>query len=100
MVDAKIRTKIPIMADFLIAYSSWLDYKSYRNAESGSIFLQTLAEQLTMHGAKLSILDVISKLNYVIAYEYQKSEEEQQMSSAVFSLTRRLVFKPKGSTSK
>ena len=42
--------KIPVEADFLIAYSTVVGHCSWRNAINGSWFIQSLCDVLSEHG--------------------------------------------------
>lgn len=93
---------IPTWADFMISYSTVPGYYSWRNTRDGSWFMQSLAEVLLMHGNDLSLLDIMTKVNRKVAYDYtssmtndKKFDKQKQAPSTVHMLTRRLILKPK-----
>lgn len=93
---------IPTWADFLIAYSTVPGYYSWRNTRDGSWFMQSLAEVMLMHGNDLSFLDIMTKVNRKVAYDYtssmtndKKFDKQKQAPSTVHMLTRRLVLRSK-----
>ncbi|XP_053206992.1 caspase-1-like [Panonychus citri] len=60
-------------------------------------YMQTLAKNMYEFGSKLSILDVFLKINHDVALELGPSDEDEEGAfvTNLFTLSRRLVLKPK-----
>lgn len=93
--------KIPMEADFLIAYSTIAGYYSWRNSLSGSWFIQSLAMLLNEYGDKLEIMQLLTAVNRRVAFYYESNTNEpslngkRQVPCIVSMLTKELYFKPK-----
>jgi len=93
--------KIPIEADFLIAYSTVAGYYSWRNSLNGSWFIQSLCEMLNLHGNSMELLHVLTAVNRKVAYHYESNADQASMSGkrqipcVLSMLTKELYFKPK-----
>ena len=93
--------KIPLWADVLIAYSSVPGHYSWRNSISGSWFIQSLCYILEQCGSELEIHQIMTKVNYHVAYNYEsKSNDYQknrmkQVPYVASMLTKELKFSPK-----
>ena len=93
--------KIPLWADVLIAYSSVPGHYSWRNDMNGSWFIQSLCDILEKEGSELEIHQIMTKVNYRVAYEYEsKSKVDQwngmkQIPYVASMLTKELKFSPK-----
>ncbi|KAM6106026.1 LOW QUALITY PROTEIN: caspase-7 [Pterocles gutturalis] len=94
--DANPRYKIPVEADFLFAYSTVPGYYSWRNPGRGS-FVQSLCSVLNEHGKQLEIMQILTRVNYVVAkFESQSDDprfsEKKQIPCVVSMLTKELYF--------
>ena len=93
--------KIPMEADFLVAYSTIAGYYSWRNSVNGSWFIQSLCEMLSLYGNKLEIMQILTAVNRKVAYHYESNASDPAMSGKrqipciVTMLTKELYFKPK-----
>jgi hypothetical protein len=93
--------KIPMEADFLIAYSTIAGFYSWRNSANGSWFIQSLCELLNANGNKLEIMQVLTAVNRKVAYHYESNASDPSMSGkrqipcVVTMLTKELFFRPK-----
>ncbi|XP_053206985.1 caspase-1-like [Panonychus citri] len=60
-------------------------------------YMQTLAKNMYEFGSKLSILDVFLKINHDVALELGPSDEDEEGAfvTIFFTLSRRLILKPK-----
>ena len=93
--------KIPIEADFLIAYSTVAGHFSWRNSSNGSWFVQTLCDVFLEYGMQLEILQILTIVSRRVAYHYESNANDPAMSGKkqipciVSMLTKQLFFKPK-----
>ncbi|XP_043911700.1 caspase-7 [Protopterus annectens] len=96
--DANPRYKIPVEADFLFAYSTVPGYYSWRNPGRGSWFVQALCTVLNEFGTKLEIMQILTKVNYTVATNYESYSEDpnynekKQIPCMVSMLTKELYF--------
>ena len=94
-------SRIPMEADFLIAYSTVAGYYSWRNSNSGSWFIQSLCAMLDENGAKLELMQLLIGVNRRVAYFYESNTDDpafkgkKQVPCIVSMLTKELYFKPK-----
>lgn len=100
--DAAKYYTIPMWADFLISYSTFHGYFSWRNTRDGSWFMQSLAEVMCKYAEHMSFVDVITRLNKKVAYDYTSQvpndkvyDKQKQVPSTVHMLTRTLVLRKK-----
>ncbi|XP_062988757.1 caspase-7 [Elgaria multicarinata webbii] len=97
-MDANPTYKIPVEADFLYAYSTVPGYYSWRNPGKGSWFVQSLCSVLSESGKELEILQILTRVNYKVArnYESQSNDprfsEKKQVPCVVSMLTKELYF--------
>ncbi|XP_067995443.1 caspase-7 isoform X1 [Melanerpes formicivorus] len=96
--DANPRYKIPVEADFLFAYSTVPGYYSWRNPGRGSWFVQSLCSVLNEHGKQLEIMQILTRVNYVVATNFESQSddprfsEKKQIPCVVSMLTKELYF--------
>ncbi|KAG8549744.1 hypothetical protein GDO81_019790 [Engystomops pustulosus] len=96
--DANPRYKIPVEADFLFAYSTVPGYYSWRNPGRGSWFVQALCSVLNEHGKHLEIMQILTRVNYMVATSYEswsddpRYSEKKQIPCVVSMLTKELYF--------
>ncbi|XP_039276312.1 caspase A isoform X2 [Nilaparvata lugens] len=94
--------KIPSMADFLLAFSTFEGHYSWRNPEKGTWFIQALCEVLEEEGTKSSLQEILLEVsrrvatnhesyNDMIAWQHQKKQVPQINST----LLRQVYFNPK-----
>lgn len=72
--------KIPLWADMLIAYSSVPGYYSWRNCRNGSWFIQSLCCILERYGNVLEIQQIMTKVNFHVAYEFESRSNDPKMN--------------------
>lgn len=93
--------RIPVEADFLYAYSTVPGYYSWRNTMNGSWFIQSLCEMLKQYGDTLEIMNLLTRVNRKVAYEFESSSNipnfdgKKQIPCIVSMLTKELYFSPK-----
>jgi hypothetical protein len=94
--------KIPTWADFLITYSTVPGYYSWRNTTQGSWFIQSLIHVLSQEGTSGSLIELLTKVSYRVAYDYESNvpddklyDKQKQVPAINSMLTRKIRFKPK-----
>lgn len=94
--------KIPMEADFLIAYSTISGYYSWRNSQNGSWFIQALCEVLNTNvNSNKDFIQMLTAVNRKVAYHFESNASDPSMSnkkqipSIVSMLTKELYFRPK-----
>nr|WJJ61468.1 caspase 7 [Andrias davidianus] len=96
--DANPQYKIPVEADFLFAYSTVPGYFPWRNPGRGSWFVQALCHMLTEHGKQLEIMQILTRVNYMVATSFEswsddpRFSEKKQIPCVVSMLTKELYF--------
>lgn len=100
-VDASLPVIIPSQADFLIAHSTAKEYFSWRNESNGSVFVQALCSTFNVFHHKKDILQMLTNVNCMVAYEWQSSSSNKRMNkkkqipSITTQLTAIVQFCPK-----
>lgn len=91
--------KIPIHADFLIAYSTIPGFYSWRNTTNGSWFVQALCCELQEKGTSADILTLLTFVIQRVALDFesntpgnQKMHQQKQIPCVTTMLTRLLHF--------
>ncbi|XP_059054220.1 caspase-1-like [Achroia grisella] len=91
--------RIPVHADFLIAFSTVPGYFSWRNTTRGSWFMQALCEELRFYGTERDILQLLTFVNQKVALDYESNtpdvpsmHQQKQVPCITSMLTRLLVF--------
>ena len=97
--EPEIELTIPDDADFLISYSTVDGYYSWRNAQNGSWYIQALVRVLDECGTLLEIQKLLTRVNKIVAHEYESKERSRkrrkQIPSFISKLTKDLYFNPK-----
>ncbi|KAM3963460.1 caspase-1 [Aphomia sociella] len=91
--------RIPVHADFLIAFSTVPGYFSWRNTTRGSWFMQALCEELRYYGTERDIQHLLTFVNQRVALDYESNTPDQpsmhqqkQVPCITSMLTRLLIF--------
>nr|AEH76885.1 caspase-1 [Galleria mellonella] len=91
--------RIPVHADFLIAFSTVPGYFSWRNTTRGSWFMQALCEELRFYGTERDILQLLTFVNQKVALDYESNtpdvpsmHQQKQVPCITSMLTRLLIF--------
>ena len=93
--------RIPVEADFLIAYSTVAGHYSWRNSTNGSWFIQSLCDVLGEQGTRLEMMQMLTIVNRKVAYHFESHADcasmsgKKQIPCIVTMLTKELFFKPK-----
>ncbi|XP_054164161.1 caspase-3-like [Oppia nitens] len=93
--------KIPVYADFLIAYSSMSGFYSWRNQLDGSWFVSHLTDIIKRYHPMCDLLSMLTIINQRIAYKCasrcadNRFNDKKQVSCVSHTLTRRIFFSPK-----
>ncbi|XP_030369561.1 caspase [Scaptodrosophila lebanonensis] len=100
--DSSMSYKIPIHADFLIAYSTIPGFYSWRNTTRGSWFMQSLCAELAANGKRLDILTLLTFVNQRVAVDFEsctpdtpEMHQQKQIPCITTMLTRILRFSDK-----
>lgn len=92
--------KIPVEADFLMAYSVVPGYFSWRNNVDGSWFIQALCRVFREHGGTLELMSLMTLVNKIVAYEFASCTDTEftnnmkQVPCMASTLTKLTYFKP------
>ncbi|KAJ1521350.1 hypothetical protein ONE63_003026 [Megalurothrips usitatus] len=91
--------KIPVHADFLIAYSTIPGYYSWRNTTRGSWFMQALCQEIKENGYLLDLLTILTFVNQRVALDYESNtpdnpvmHQQKQIPCITYMLTRLVKF--------
>lgn len=93
--------KLPKYADFLIAHSTMSGYISWRHPTSGSWFIQTLCDELDVHGKSLEIEQLLKIVRHKVAIDCESTTKDErtngqkQIPTTTSTLTRKLIFTEK-----
>ncbi|XP_064552624.1 caspase-like [Drosophila montana] len=100
--DSSMSYKIPIHADFLIAYSTIPGFYSWRNTTRGSWFMQSLCAELAANGKRLDILTLLTFVCQRVAVDFESCtpdtpdmHQQKQIPCITTMLTRILLFSDK-----
>nr|XP_006821694.1 PREDICTED: caspase-7-like [Saccoglossus kowalevskii] len=100
-MDGGRQQRIPVSADFLLAYSTVPGFYSWRNPTNGSWFIQALCRALNEYGDTLDILRMMTRVNRMVAYEFESNttqdfmNQKKQIPCIVSMLTKDLYFPKK-----
>ncbi|BES94466.1 caspase invertebrate, apoptosis-related cysteine protease [Nesidiocoris tenuis] len=96
--------RIPVRADFLIAYSAVPGYLSWRSKSSGSWFIQELVEELEYRALTQDLLTILTFVNQRVAIDHESftpndpfSNNKKIVPYITYTLTRLLKFTLKNS---
>lgn len=94
--------RLPVHADFLIAYSTIPGYFSWRNTTRGSWFIQALCMELRENGTQYDILTLLTMVNQRVAVDFESNtpdnmtmHQQKQIPCITSMLTRLLRFSAK-----
>ncbi|XP_002013216.2 caspase [Drosophila persimilis] len=100
--DSSMSYKIPVHADFLIAYSTVPGFYSWRNTTRGSWFMQSLCVELAANGKRLDILTLLTFVSQRVAVDFEsctpdtpEMHQQKQIPCVTTMLTRILRFSDK-----
>lgn len=90
---------LPSQSDFLYAYSTVSGFYSWRNTSNGSWFIQTLCQILRQHAHEMTLLRMLTRVNYYISGRKSNTRESEtnnkrQIASIVSQLRKDLYFFP------
>ncbi|XP_076025873.1 caspase-3-like [Genypterus blacodes] len=97
-VEQQSSERIPVEADFLYAYSTAPGYYSWRNTANGSWFMQALCEMLELHKGDLEIMQILTRVNRMVAMGFESSSAlpgfsaKKQIPCIVSLLTKDVYF--------
>lgn len=100
--DSTMSYKIPVHADFLIAYSTIPGFYSWRNTTKGSWFMQSLCAELNQNGKRYDILRLLTFVCQRVAVDFESNtpdspmmHQQKQIPCITTMLTRVLMFTDK-----
>lgn len=100
--ESTMSYRIPIHADFLIAYSTIPGFYSWRNTTNGSWFMQSLCKELDENGKNYDILTLLTFVCQRVALDFESStpcqplmHKQKQIPCTTTMLTRLLRFADK-----
>nr|XP_018914007.1 PREDICTED: caspase-1-like [Bemisia tabaci]XP_018914009.1 PREDICTED: caspase-1-like [Bemisia tabaci]XP_018914010.1 PREDICTED: caspase-1-like [Bemisia tabaci]XP_018914011.1 PREDICTED: caspase-1-like [Bemisia tabaci] len=100
--SGKAGYKIPTHADFLLAFSTFEGFFSFRHPENGTWFIQSLCEELNAHGTSMDLLKLLTRVSRRVAINFQSYndsqpwfDEQKQVPSINSMLIRDVYFRPK-----
>ncbi|XP_073814060.1 death related ICE-like caspase [Musca autumnalis] len=100
--ESSMSYKIPVHADFLIAYSTIPGFYSWRNTTRGSWFMQSLCAELTANGKRYDILTLLTFVCQRVAVDFESCtpdtpdmHQQKQIPCITTMLTRILRFSEK-----
>lgn len=100
--ESSMSYKIPVHADFLIAYSTIPGFYSWRNTNRGSWFMQSLCAELATNGKRLDILTLLTFVCQRVAVDFESCtpdtpdmHQQKQIPCITTMLTRILRFAEK-----
>lgn len=100
--DSSMSYKIPVHADFLIAYSTIPGFYSWRNTTRGSWFMQSLCAELAANGKRYDILTLLTFVCQRVAVDFEsctpdtpEMHQQKQIPCITTMLTRILRFHDK-----
>ncbi|KAL7728221.1 hypothetical protein ACLKA6_005637 [Drosophila palustris] len=99
--DSQMSYKIPLHADFLIAYSTPPGFYSWRNKINGSWFIQSLCAELETNGKRLDLVTLLTFVCRRVAVDFESRTEDPDMNEKkqipciTTMLTRIVLFRDK-----
>ncbi|XP_034488717.1 caspase-like [Drosophila innubila] len=104
--DSQMGYKIPLHADFLIAYSTIPGFLSWRNPLNGSWFIQSLCLELETNGKRLDLMTLLTFVCRRVAFDFEshtndpRKDQKKQIPCITTMLTRIVLFseKPKSNS--
>ncbi|XP_028303469.1 caspase-3a [Gouania willdenowi] len=94
------QTRIPVEADFLYAFSTAPGYYSWRNTMTGSWFMQSLCDMISMFGKELELQHIMIRVNHKVAVDFESISNvpgfnaKKQIPCIVSMLTKEMYFCP------
>ncbi|KAF2898557.1 hypothetical protein ILUMI_07628 [Ignelater luminosus] len=88
---------LDIQTDFLVVYSTFPGYYSWRNPDRGSWFIQALCAELSENGYVYDLLTILTFVNRRVAIDYESNVpgndlmDKQKQIPCINSMLRRLV---------
>ncbi|XP_069832663.1 caspase-3-like [Dendropsophus ebraccatus] len=78
--------------DMLHVYSTPPGYVAWRNSGNGSWFIQSLCKMLQKHGKELELIKILTRVNHVVASEYESGSGGKEIPCIVSMLTKELYL--------
>lgn len=97
--------KIPTRADFLMVFSAFPGYYSWRNTREGSWFVQSTCQALRKYGHHKELLAIVTIISRQVALNYEsfvpnkaELDQKKQVPYVTSTLIREVYFRPKSDT--
>ncbi|KAL7740775.1 hypothetical protein ACLKA6_012389 [Drosophila palustris] len=91
--DSCSNYKIPLHADFLVAFSTIPDYSSWSDSVQGSWFIKSLCNELSASAKNLDLLMLLTFVAQRVAVDFETYDEgHKQITCTMSTLTRILRF--------
>ncbi|KAM3938223.1 caspase-3-like [Leptodactylus fuscus] len=78
--------------DMLYVYSTPPGYFAWRNSVDGSWFIQSLCKMLQEHGNRLELMQILIRVNHMVAMDYESSNGGKEIPCIVSMLTKELYL--------
>ncbi|XP_044170487.1 volume-regulated anion channel subunit LRRC8A-like [Acropora millepora] len=85
---------IPAHSDVLIGYATLPGFISYRSAEEGSWYIQSLVEVFSQYAFKEDVLSLLTFANYNVSRKFKTMQDFRQILAPQSTLTKKLFFPP------
>ncbi|EDW12820.1 caspase [Drosophila mojavensis] len=90
--DSECSYRIPRFADFLVAFCTVPNYRSWSNTLKGSWFIYNLCEELEANAHSMNMLSLLTFVSQRVANCESDETQEKQISCCMSTLTRVLNF--------
>lgn len=91
--DSTSNYRIPIHADFLVAFCTMPGHVSWSSSVEGSWFIETLCKELDANGKQYDMLQLLTFVSQRVAINFETYEESyKQMPCTMSTMTRILRF--------
>ena len=81
----KVHLEMPPEGNYLIAYATTENYKSYEVKNEGGIWLRALSDKICEKAATESVTNILTEVNKVLAKTYQNSAYREALTQPDFN---------------
>ncbi|XP_068084304.1 uncharacterized protein [Anabrus simplex] len=82
-------------SDTLVFFSCSLDFVSYRNPETGTCFIQSLADELSKSYESLDLVKILTRTSRRVALDFESQDGDKQMPVLRSTLRAKVYFRSK-----
>ncbi|XP_060664754.1 caspase-like [Drosophila nasuta] len=90
--DSPSNYRIPIHADFLVAFSSIPNYCTWSDSLKGSWFIYSLCQELLSSGRKMDLLMLLTFVGQRVAVDFESYDEGYKQITCTMSTLTRIVY--------